>query len=815
MSEPQVKPPTSRIESKGDNYGAIGVFNEEVHIHINAPLASKRERQTLLRRVRNDWIKGILEQSIEGATFIPLGLYQRPDLIENPWASRVQEARRTKQQLPLGTSLIQVYDKAEGELLILGEPGSGKTTLLLNLARELLERAERDETLPMPVVFNLSTWADKRLPLPEWLVEELSDRYQIPHTLGKPWVVSGQVFPLLDGLDEVAAEHRAACIGAINAYRKTLGQLPLVIGSRLAEYSALATKAIVRQAVLVQPMTLPQIHEYLAQADAQLDSLQELLRDEPDFQELAKNPLMLSILKRTYQGKEIRIARNASLEERRHQVFNDYVQRVFEHRSVGVHYSPEQTKHWLIWLARQMKQRDQPGFYLERLQIDWLAKSRPCELYTSLAFGFLSFPIAASVYALEYSVYGVQFGLVRGILAGLMTAIVAFFFVLFIETNLRVSKLFSKGDDQTATVRPKKQGKMRAKLAAIFTPIFVERIAFALLSGLLEGILVEFLVGPLYASINGLFLAAFLIVLGKFERKIQPAETLVWTWKSLRKHAVVSWSIGLAIGAFGGVFNGFPYLQHMSVFLPTLYFWLSLGAALGIIIMLMRGFTSNELDTELTIKPNQGIRNSLSNSLRLGLSSGTLLGLVVFFFYSYVIHNIFVVGYINEIAQNAYFTYGVGDALAVAYLFWLINGGFATVQHLILRVLLWQTKCAPWRYPRFLNYAQERILLRKVGGGYTFIHLLLRDYFANLGTDGDASTPPATGTQSEMAPAASVLSSDEEEQSEGETPTAALLLMPVLSDTPVLLSCGHEQRDPSARFCSICGRKIASTSLDE
>ncbi len=38
----------------------------------------------------------------------------------------------------------------------------------------------------------------------------------------------------------------------------------------------------------------------------------------------------------------------------------------------------------------------------------------------------------------------------------------------------------------------------------------------------------------------------------------------------------------------------------------------------------------------------------------------------------------------------------------------------------------------PWNYARFLDYAAERILLRKVGGGYIFIHRLLMEYFASL-----------------------------------------------------------------------------------
>ncbi len=61
-------------------------------------------------------------------------------------------------------SSASYYDEADGALLILGEPGSGKTTLLLELARDLLDRAEQDETHRMPVVFNLSSWAVKQQP---------------------------------------------------------------------------------------------------------------------------------------------------------------------------------------------------------------------------------------------------------------------------------------------------------------------------------------------------------------------------------------------------------------------------------------------------------------------------------------------------------------------------------------------------------------------------------------------------------------------------------------------------------------------------
>jgi eukaryotic-like serine/threonine-protein kinase len=821
MSEQRFDQSSWNIDNIESNEGHIGnVYgdvNNEYHKHIynNEPVVEPFVRKTLLERVHKAWIKGFLEPSLKGATFIPLGLYERPGLIEDPWKDIRQEAERSEGPLPDGTSIADVYDESEGALLILGEPGSGKTTLLLQLVHTLLKRASRNPTHPMPVVFNLSSWTLKRQPIAEWLAEELNTRYQMPQKMGKVWVAKGQILPLLDGLDEVAADSRGACISAINAYQKQQGQVPLIVGSRVAEYRAEPTKLAVRRAVISQPLSDQQVREYLEKADGHFEVIQRLLRDDPGFREFARNPLMLSILKQTYQGKAVQLARSDSIEEQRRQIFVDYVERMLRRRGRIIHYSSEQTEYWLIWLAKQMKQRNQTVFYIEGLQIDWLEKSRPVEISTSVAFGLLSFPVALTVYGLEYTIYGLRFAIVNGILAALLATIIAFFFVWSIETGFRVGNLFPGVKRKRPVHTAAEKSEKRTKLAAFFSPLFWERASFALFSGLILGLLIEFLVGPLYALINGLFLAAFLIVLGKFERKIQPAEKLVWTGNSLRKHAVGSLLIGVGIGVFGGIFDAAPYLQQVSVFLTTLSFWLSLGVALGIIIMLMRGFTSSELDKrQKDIKPNQGIRNSLSNSLRLGLSSGVLVGVVIFFFYSYVMHNVFRVGYINDIPANSDVIYGVGDAAAVTYLFWLINGGFATVQHLMLRIRLWQTGSMSWRYVRFLDYAHERILLRRVGGGYMFVHKLLLDYFASLDMIEGAYKITEESKQSEAISPTSEMPDDIQDESR-EEPTAPLILVPVLSDVPRLLPCGHEQRDPNARFCSICGRPVPPESLKE
>jgi hypothetical protein len=57
-----------------------------------------------------------------------------------------------------GARLDAVFDDCDESLLILDAAGAGKTVMLAELARELLDRAERDMSLPIPAPPHLSTW---------------------------------------------------------------------------------------------------------------------------------------------------------------------------------------------------------------------------------------------------------------------------------------------------------------------------------------------------------------------------------------------------------------------------------------------------------------------------------------------------------------------------------------------------------------------------------------------------------------------------------------------------------------------------------
>jgi hypothetical protein len=221
-------------------------FGAEPH-----PDRASRHRRAMIEKVWAIWITGVLQPSLPHDILLDLGLTERPAMLARTLDLFVQRPDLADQVQAPGTRLVDVFDRLGRALLILGAPGAGKTTLLLTLARDLLQRAAQDPEQPMPVVFPLSSWAGRQRPLADWLVDALSEQYDVPRKLGQAWVESDQILPLLDGLDEVAPEHRAACVEAVNTFRQDHGLLPLVVCSRMTDYEAIGARLRLQGAIVV------------------------------------------------------------------------------------------------------------------------------------------------------------------------------------------------------------------------------------------------------------------------------------------------------------------------------------------------------------------------------------------------------------------------------------------------------------------------------------------------------------------------------------------------------------------------------------
>ncbi len=135
---------------------------------------------------------------------------------------------------------------------------------------------------------------------------------------------------------------------------------------------------------------------------------------------------------------------------------------------------------------------------------------------------------------------------------------------------------------------------------------------------------------------------------------------------------------------------------------------------------LSSGVQNKTLDKRERIVPNQGIWRSACKGLYFCLLTGAFA-----FICAWLI--------ISSVAGMAM---GWLCALTAGFLCGIVKGWFsdwrACMRHLGLRVLLWRAGSIPRNYIRFLDYAVERIFLRKTGGGYIFIHRQLLEYFARL-----------------------------------------------------------------------------------
>ncbi|SRR6266540_268946 len=666
----------------------------------HAATVEQRNRRVMLTKVRSIWIEGLLERSLTEETRIALNLTERPDAVELPLNALVQELNRPPQPLPPGMPIIDVFDKMGGELLILGAPGAGKTMMLLELTRDLIDRAEQDETYPMPIVFNLSSWAEKQKPLVDWLVDELNTKYDIPRKIGQAWVDADRVLPMLDGLDEVKQEYREVCVKAINRFRQRHGLASIVICSRVADYEVLSARLKLQGAVLIQPLTAEQIEAYLERTASQLVTLYTAPVQDVRLRELAESPLMLSIMVLAYHNVPAdALAMSGTFEEQRRDLFAAYVERMFARRGMEVGYSRAWIEHWLAWLAQGMMRQGQTVFFIEHLQPEWLPTRRMQSLYVltdrlglglilGLVSGLVSWP---------------SLGLREGLLLGMFSTLLGALFGGGPQTQ---------SDSQQAIVW---------SLTSTILKQLIKGLGLGLVSGLLLVLLDELVLDldvVLHSALrDGLIFGLAAVLLGSLvggpsvqPRHILVVEGLRWSWSKALQAVLGGLGLGLMVGLFFALDLG-------------LFQGLGVGLGLELLVGLLAGMTGGAVEASMT--PNQGIWRSARSALQGGMPSGLVSGLGLRFLLQ--AGNVRVFGLLLIVLG------GLAGAFA--------SGGYAVCSHLALRLVLWRNGAIPWNYARFLDYCVGRIFLRKVGGGYIFIHRLLMEYFASLY---DPASPDST-----------------------------------------------------------------------
>lgn len=188
--------------------------------------------------------------------------------------------------------------------------------------------------------------------------------------------------------------------------------------------------------------------------------------------------------------------------------------------------------------------------------------------------------------------------------------------------------------------------------------------------------------------------------------KIRIPETILFSIDLVFRYLKKDIIPGLFLALISWWFLGwFPLLR--SVLIVFLISWM--------ILSLFQQLVGAKLETRAI--PNQGIRNSLFN-----------IGYLLIITFPIVVVLI-IISYLNELRLIRQISF-----MSAFFILFSLNFFFVSpvMQYFSLRIMLYITDQTPWNYARFLDYSTDRLFLQRVGGGYRFIHDLLRQHFATM-----------------------------------------------------------------------------------
>ncbi|WP_375469892.1 tetratricopeptide repeat protein, partial [uncultured Nostoc sp.] len=693
---------------------------------------SFRLRQTLLNQISLE-VEKRMNSSLHKRVYISLDADQNPEQIQLPWSSEIKVENQQKIRLE-NTDIISIFDQTEiaGRLLILGQPGAGKTTILLKLASELLNRAKNELLYPVPVLFTLSSWKNDNQSIKDWLTDQLKDKYGVRTNIAKQWVSNEEIIPLLDGLDEVATERQEKCVIKINEFLNPKNwNNPVVICSRVEEYQRYTSLLQLNNSLELYPFSQTQVAEYLQKA-GQLQLLDSITHD-VNLSQLAKIPLLLNII--VLSSEEISVEmwqQFKSSEERLNYLFDAYIRRMFKRTYTGKNKQPKQenTQRWLSWLAYQLIEGSTTELLIEKIQPHWLKNNFQKLIYNLFVWGIIGLLINGlfwSIYGLLFSeknqlIFGLFNGLIIGLITGLILGVFSEPFNLLIETNLFKYLIFSLNLFNKKTIKGITLGLISATIYIIYELIleFFLRLSHILINAPIPNKFSEICVGLIIGATYGLI-----------GDTIQTIETIKFSFVNSLKGWREWLTIGLITGVITEIFiyinptviNTISIENKVKFFIGSLILSLIIGLFFFSAGLLIGGLISgiDGIEIEEKTYANQGIWRSTINFC--------FLSLVISFFSTLII----LLGQIifKKIITSQIFIHSLLLGILFGNFIGIFRSGTPIIKHFILRVILWSNGYISWNYVKFLNYSTNRLFLQQVGGGYRFIHNLLRQHFAN------------------------------------------------------------------------------------
>jgi eukaryotic-like serine/threonine-protein kinase len=687
-----------------------------------------RDALRLIANVEAAWIEGVLKPALAHTIDLRLArdggqpanlLFHRPQGVDRP--------------LVAGQRLGHLFTAAGGSLLILGAPGSGKTITLLQLLAELLEAARTDGQAAIPLLFNLSSFAayaqdrdEGQAGLVDWLAEQAYNQYRLKRTTTREELANGRFTLLLDGLDEVALAQREQCVAAINHFMQT-APCGLVVCSRISDYQVLQNRLALAHAVVLQPLGNRQIEAFLGVVSSEQDAvgvdyegMQRRLVNDWQLREALRSPLLLNLYPQAFPNLSTVAGPDETVEARRQALFAAYVETVFDQPLPAGHElkdSPagkEESKSRLTFLAGRMQQMGQSLFFVEELQPTWLPQ-KLIGRYRALCGLLVGLPIGLLVGLLGVLLDDLLGGLLSGLFVVLSSGI-AGTAAVWLTTRLRPAWLrVGLGGGGYWLLFALLVGLIIRQQEGVYDGWLTEqeRLFFGQFGWMSVGL-------GIAASIS---LASFMLTIQLRERvrPVRPNRQRITRY--VGRGILYGLLAGVIVGLIMGLLAMLIDRQFFSAPFEVLFLFVAVPTGCGFPGGLLGGLIGAGLafwDTPHVDErpyPGSGIRASLRNALIMITLAAIFFGLPTWFIDQRLQADrfLFILVLVNILPPT--FT-------------WF--GGLAWVQHWSLRFILARRGWLPWRLVPWLEQMAARGLLRRVGGGYIFVHRSLLEYFAAL-----------------------------------------------------------------------------------
>lgn len=675
--------------------------NADAKAQTQAQKENMQNRQVLLANVWRIWIMDVFEYIMHDNPVMDIQIKLIPDVIPDPWDSvkpRKSDAKVVRPDIPI----IDIFDGALGQLLILGSPGSGKTVALLNLARTLLNRAQLDDAEPIPLVLVLSSWKED-ISFEDWILEELRLKYYVPSKIGQQLIQEQAFTLLLDGLDELESQYQEDRIHKINDYLAEQLRTKIAVCARTDAYMSLKTTLRLREAIELQPLDERQIVQYLNHVGDDGAKIQRLIDADKPLRELAHSPLMLRIMVQAFANVPAQdVPDFGNIDTQRNHLLGAYVNQTLAHVSNDAPYSKQELLGYLHEIAQKMLEHQTGVFYIEAISPNWLTRIDYRHYVRQLRI-LVTFLSVSIMYLLPQLITSVLSGSPRDPSSGLLAFAI-------------VTGLF-------ATSRLLKYHSILTHVVIGFVVATLNMIERNLLFN--PSVMTNLFLLIVDTTYTGMFSYGIwqtFHVLGGSMNHVTILERLQF------ERSEVKWTFFLVGFAPGGLFPQLFANVEATLLMRGLAFLLG-AVTLGLLALFMSGHVSKSVENRIT--PNQGIKDTHKSALQMSLLFS--LGMFLWIFMSVILIASWQTALINSLNM----------LLRVFFPVWLVFGGYSLLQHLIIRNTLSRRGTIVWELPKFLDFAASLILLRKVGGGYIFMHRYLLEYFASLDSSKEPDSPKA------------------------------------------------------------------------